>query len=227
VFLSPYVVTEADPGPAEVVFPQFEDRFTIGTFSGLSADGSLAVGLVETDDAREAVRWTEAGGFELLASLPGGSDAGSGNATSADGSVIFGSTASARGSEASRWTAADDVISLGDLTSSEEFASAALAATADGLVAVGRSSAGAFVWDEASGMRELRQVLADEFGLDLDGWTLAEATGISADGRVIVGNGTNPSGQREGWVATIPEPSTALLLATGLALVSRMRPRSG
>ena len=40
--------------------------------------------------------------------------------------------------------------------------------------------------------------------LDLAGWQLTEATGVSANGRTIVGNGINPDGQQEAWIATIP-----------------------
>lgn len=215
VFLSPFVRQAPD---GEAIFPLIDDEFTLGDFRDLSADGSVAVGSAapELIFFGSAVRWTQADGYQPLGSLPGGTDRGSANAVSADGSIVFGSSSSARGQEAFRWTEATGMISLGDLTSSDELSSTVNDTTPDGLVAVGSSSAGAFLWDEQSGMRELRAVLEDEFGLDLDGWSLSSARGISADGRVIVGNGTNPSGQREGWVATIPEPSTALLLAGGL-----------
>ena len=35
----------------------------------------------------------------------------------------------------------------------------------------------------------------------LAGWTLTYARGISADGRTIVGDGMNPCGQPEAWIA--------------------------
>ena len=62
------------------------------------------------------------------------------------------------------------------------------------------------------------EILTDDYGLgnSLTGWTLDRANAISADGTVIVGNGTNPSGLGEGWIAIIPEPTTATLLASGL-----------
>jgi hypothetical protein len=40
-------------------------------------------------------------------------------------------------------------------------------------------------------------------GLDLTGWTLKIAHGISDDGRVIVGEGNNPNGDTEAWIAVI------------------------
>ena len=41
-------------------------------------------------------------------------------------------------------------------------------------------------------MRDLKGVLADDYGLDLSDWTLSVAYGISDHGRTIVGNGINP-----------------------------------
>jgi hypothetical protein len=44
--------------------------------------------------------------------------------------------------------------------------------------------------------------------LDLSGWILTSATGISADGLTIVGVGVNPAGQNEGWRAVLaPQPN--------------------
>ncbi|MDH4240689.1 MAG: PEP-CTERM sorting domain-containing protein [Phycisphaerae bacterium] len=56
-------------------------------------------------------------------------------------------------------------------------------------------------------------------GVDLTGRTLTEARGISEDGLTIVGHGNNPSGNTEVWMATIPEPSTLLLLGLGCVAV--------
>jgi uncharacterized membrane protein len=106
--------------------------------------------------------------------------------------------------------------------------SAASDVSADGTVIVGSSNAVAVIWDEANGMRDLKGVLVNDFGLDLSGWSLHEALGVSDDGRTIVGMGRNPQGKSEGWIAVIPEPSTALLLASGLlALATFHRRQSG
>ena len=82
-----------------------------------------------------------------------------------------------------------------------------------------------FLWDSTHGMRSLRDVLVNDYGLDLAGWALERPTAISADGTTIVGNGRNPSGQFEAWVAvlSVPEPSTALLLVFGLAGLAAKR----
>lgn len=68
------------------------------------------------------------------------------------------------------------------------------------------------------------QFLADRFGLDTEGWFLTRVDGLSADGLTIVGQGYNPSGSLEAWVAVIPEPGTLTLLAFG-ALVGYNRRR--
>ena len=120
------------------------------------------------------------------------------------------------------------MVGLGDLPGGS-FSSFASGVSSDGSVVVGsgRSSSGgeAFIWDETNGMRALIQILADQ-GIDMTGWNLDWASGISADGLTIVGTGTNPLGFTEAWIATIPEPSTALLLGigiTGLAASRRQR----
>jgi uncharacterized membrane protein len=96
--------------------------------------------------------------------------------------------------------------------------SAAYATTADGSVVVGsggiegncgpfgcQTVSRAFIWDAQHGMRDLATVLTAA-GLDLTGWTLSEARGISANGRVIVGTGTNPDGNTEAWRADLGGP---------------------
>jgi hypothetical protein len=62
------------------------------------------------------------------------------------------------------------------------------------------------VWDQHYGMRKLREVLTDEYGLELNGWTLTGATGVSDDGTVIVGSGVNPAGRLEAWRAVLAAP---------------------
>jgi hypothetical protein len=58
-------------------------------------------------------------------------------------------------------------------------------------------------------LRSLRDMLTNEFGLadSLAGWSLEDATAISADGRTIVGLGTNPDGNTEAWLARLAAPT--------------------
>jgi hypothetical protein len=53
-------------------------------------------------------------------------------------------------------------------------------------------------------MRSIKRVLEDDYGIDLTGWILEEASGLSADGKTISGWGFNPAGERVGWVAKLP-----------------------
>jgi hypothetical protein len=104
------------------------------------------------------------------------------------------------------------MVGLGDLDGSY-FRSVAAAVSADGSTIVGNSSLSrhedwaAFIWDAEHGMRNLRDVLINEYGLgsSLEGWRLITANDISADGRTIVGIGIGPAGQQEAWLIRLNE----------------------
>jgi probable HAF family extracellular repeat protein len=189
--------------------------------NGVSADGSVIVGEGFSASGSEAFRWTSASGLVGLGDLPGGAFGSSATAVSADGQTVVGVSTSASGLEAFLWTTSGGMVGLGDLPGGI-FRSIGQAVSADGSIVVGHGTIGnqqfvneAFIWDGSNGMRHLKTVLSTEYGLAaiLQGWTLREATGISADGRVIVGWGVNPSGRTEGWVFNaVPEPSSGLLL---------------
>ncbi len=202
---------------------------------GISADGSTVVGYAAYSSGVEPFRWTPAGGMQAI----GAGTAGEALDASTDGSVVVGSMWNSAGDrQAFRWTEEAGMAGLGDLPG-DPFFSRALAVSADGSIVVGESngyywdfSSKAFIWDAENGMRALQAVLITDFqlGPSLEGWTLHGARAIAADGRVIVGSGTNPSGQTEAWRAVIPEPSTLVgLLSLGavglLACVRRRRRR--
>ena len=75
-------------------------------------------------------------------------------------------------------------------------------------------------------MRDLQMLLAVDLGLDLQGVTLRSATGISANGTVIVGNGVDAQGFTVGWHAQIPEPATGIYLLAMAATMLCRRLRS-
>lgn len=147
---------------------------------GISDDGAIVVG----DSGGNAVRWT-ANGIESLG-------LGSASAVSADGTVVVGWNGS---EEAMRWTAAGGMVGLGHLPGA--LTGAATDVSADGSVVVGRESyhfndpsgkrQEAFRWTSGTGMVGLGH-LGDWFQ------HYSEATGVSADGSVVVGNNWGGSG---------------------------------
>jgi probable HAF family extracellular repeat protein len=167
----------------------------------------------------EAFRWEVTGGCDPngpdspctvgLGDLPGGAFISTATDVSADGSVVVGRSQSDLCGEAFRWE--NGVMTgLGTLPGGSE--STAHAVSADGSVVVGDNTNGvfplmtteAFVWTQTNAMRSVWSVLVDEFGLDLTGWTLTGAAGISGDGLTILGNGVNPDGESEAWIAVLP-----------------------
>ena len=186
------------------------------TANGISADGSVIVGSSFSASGSEAFRWTSADGMVGLGDLPGGSFFSEALAISGDGSTVVGSSSSdfevinedpliQQGiSQAFRWTSAGGMQPLGSGPQGEEFYSEALDLSFDGSVVVGQENGQAFIWDESNGLRLLQEVLETDYGLDLSGWQLREATGISDDGSIIVGIGKNPNSDTEAWMATLP-----------------------
>jgi len=181
-----------------------------------ASDGSIAYGV--SDDGRvivgsssgQAFRWTGNGGLVPLGFLPGG-DQSAAFATSVDGSIVVGSSTSSAGVQAFRWTQATGMVGLGGSLGGVG-AGQAHGVSADGTVVVGLAQFSpsvdqeAFVWDATNGIRSLKSALLG-LGLNLESWRLLVATGISHDGRTIVGGGINPSGNQEAWIARLDQAS--------------------
>jgi probable HAF family extracellular repeat protein len=133
---------------------------------------------------------------------------------------------------AARWT--PEVEALGLLPGS--VTSVARAVSADGSVVAGYSAfpSTAFLWKPATGMRPLSEVLLESGALAAAGWTLRDATGISDDGRVVVGWGIDAGGSQAAWIAYLSLPcypdideSASLDLFDFLAFVNLFNAGSG
>ena len=187
----------------------------------VSDDGSVVVGWSESESGYEAFRWTEEDGMIGLGDLPGGDFCGAATAVSSDGTVVVGESVvgidpdGRELREAFRWTEEDGMVGLG-------FYGDIDAVSADGSVIVGDDGNVPYVWDEVYGQRNLEDILTAG-GVDLSGWTLWRAHGVSADGQTITGCAYNSDGNLEAYVAHIPEPTTAWLLTAATLLALRRR----
>ncbi len=185
--------------------------------TGVSADGTIVVGISSSTYGFEAFKYNSSTSTMTgLGDLPGGAFMSMAEAVSmvypvpdndsgADGRVIVGSGTSGGGTKAMYYKNGM-MRSLGDFGGGET-KSVAKGVSEDGSIVVGygtdASGRKAFIWDVDNGYRDLKTVLEDEYGLNLTGWTLTEATAISPDGRVIVGFGQNSSSNTEAWRAVI------------------------
>lgn len=209
---------------------------------GVSYDGSVIVGKSRTDFSGslsdEAFIWSEATGMVGLGDLDNGAFFNGSEAVgvSDDGSVVYGSSGRFINGEAKveafRWTADTGMQALGFALNGTPTLSVPFAVSGNGNVLGGVASGvdGAFVWSESIGMLGLKELLELQ-GHDVSGWdTLSLVTEISFDGSVIVGNGINSKGEREGFVArinpaSIPEPGSAALLLVAITAFLLVRRR--
>ncbi|GAB4108044.1 MAG: hypothetical protein Kow00105_13720 [Phycisphaeraceae bacterium] len=194
--------------------------------SDVSADGSVIVGRGSIEhngnNYSQAFRWTASGGMVALEGL-----STEAVAVSNDGSVVVGNYVDPTGRvggvvwpENGTLTYLDTPVTPYDQTLPFDL-------SGDGSVIVGLAftSQGpqAVIWDSPNNARLLQDVLTD-LGLDLTGWTLESATGISDDGLTIVGTGINPAGHSEAFIVRLPEPATITLLTLAtLTAVNRRK----
>ena len=196
----------------------------------VTPDGSTVVGGssdAEGSGNQQHFRWRQKTGMQLLSELPEAIYSRA-VAASDDGSTVVGITVTrpGHGGGAYRWTEAGGMKLL--RTPPPESKEIAQDVSGDGRMVVGNAEFGAFIWDPLNGMRPLRDVLAQEYGLGdaLRGWSLGGASAISGDGRAIAGTGINPAGKPEAFLAILPEPSAAALLLGCVALLGRRTRRS-
>jgi probable HAF family extracellular repeat protein len=191
----------------------FLPGLTDSVANGVNADGTVVVGFSAHPrplSAVQAFRWTAASGMVRLGFLPGGnfSDA---NGVNADGTVVVGHANDATGIlQGFRWTAASGMVGLGFLPGGKQ--SFARGVNADGTVVVGSAIEAsdqpqAFRWTRATRMQSVLTLLLAAKVVTMAGWRLTSANGVSADGTVIAGDGVDPLGLPQGWIARLPNES--------------------
>lgn len=117
-----------------------------------------------------------------------------------------------------------------DLSDAGFFSYTPNAMTDDGRIIVGgvedhrNSEKEALIWTRDGGRQSFATYL-NLAGIDTTGWTFEEVIDVSADGQSFAGYATRDGSTDYLFYAVIPEPSTALLLGFGLAVLSgRKRP---
>jgi uncharacterized membrane protein len=172
----------------------------------VSADGEVAVGRCG-GTASTAARWSPAG-FRTLSPLPGDTCAAA-LAVSADGASAVGASGTdvtdcpmiLRAVQGRPVLFSDEgTIALPLLPGDGAWIPQSVDAT--GSVVVGLSHEDAVIWDRAGGARRVADELARR-GVDTAGWTLRNAVGVSADGKVVVGNGIGRTGDMNPWIARL------------------------
>jgi len=159
---------------------------------GQAANGFVLVG---TFYGGGALHWMPTSGTTAIGALEG-------VASSRDGSIIVGNALDQAGREnAAIWTGGTSWRVLGSLSPAAQqcdmLLSSAYGVSGDGSVVVGLAWDGckiarAFRWEESTGMVDLGTLTGGS----------TRANGVSANGRVIVGWDTHPTGARQGamWV---------------------------
>lgn len=209
--------------PVEQNDISFTDETLFGsgaTATGVSADGEILFGNLLSYVSFLFVRftvletvphgfiWTETDGFQRVIAGGSGSDVTSANS---DLSVLVGDRL---------YTREQAGLANVNYVVNETSLSFISATSADGSLLAGTLSeeptdaltnplvTAALSNGENGAVGALKPFLFS-LGLDLAGWNLLTAEALSADGRVIAGNGVNPQGNEEGWVAqldNVPAP---------------------
>ncbi len=173
---------------------------------GVSGDGNIVVGWSGTPSGQaHAARWVISPPSVMNLGTLQGVFSSRATAVSYDGLTVVGSSDVTGGTHAFRWKMPNGPMQdLGNLPG--QFGSYATGVSGNGCVVVGRTyqhgnvNDRAFLWSKSLGtsMVDLNDYLPT-LGVILTGWILEEATGISADGTAIVGNGSY-NGARRGWI---------------------------
>lgn len=195
----------------------------ISGVDAISRDGTTIVGSSSNGgSASVAYAWRQGTGMVPLPNL-GASSYGDARGVNFDGSVIVGD--SGQVSHAVMWRN-DQVTDLG-LPVGFAGSSHAYAVNDAGTVAVGYAYDGvlerAYVWTASFGAELLDGYLSRNGVSVPSGWTLLQATAVSADGLTIAGEERSFAGVHQGFVVTIPSPATLALLAFGALAPARRR----
>lgn len=190
--------------------PTNNNNFETNSFESkamsVSADGTTIAGFMRDKNSQKAFIWNKENGMQDIGDLGGGDDFSLARDISADGTTVVGKGVNINNhGEAFVWDRENGMRRIGDLKGGS-FNSYAEGVSKDGSIVVGRGSSGtgrAFIWNQESGIQDLKSVLIEDYHLDLKDWILISAHSISDDGKTIVGWGYNPSNDFEAWIAKL------------------------
>jgi probable HAF family extracellular repeat protein len=168
--------------------------------NALSADGSVMVGRarVTSIGVDQGFRWTQATGMQLIPFLPGGTYSGGATDVSADGTKVVGTSAASGGDDRPFLWSSGVLSTVGTSIGNGR------AISSDGNTVL--SASFQLVATTSGGTTQALATRLTALGVDLGGWVLLDAFDISANGKVIIGNGshsTTPNSD-EGWIAVLP-----------------------
>lgn len=207
---------------------------SLGTFgatwslstSGISGDGNVISGNAYDTAASSSIlidtafRWTPSDGLQALPSLTpatGSPSFAASNGISRDGSTIVGVSRGADNLVQAVFWRGLSVTALGYVpgTNPASAETEARAANADGSIIVGTNRLDrAWRWSAASGMQDLN-LIATNAGLNLNGFVLTDAVGVSDNGQFITGNSFNSAqGQFLGYVLQLAQVTQSRLIVT-------------
>ena len=177
-----------------------------GAATGTNGNGTVIVGYWASDPFADPTtfapfKWTQLGGTQPLAM--GIYSYGTAQAVSSDGNVAVGGVAG----YPARWVTSGSAALLGTTVGT------AYAASQDGSTIVGTTQINgspqtgtptssvqqAFIWTSANGFMLLQSAVSTA-----PSGNIMYATGVSADGKTVVGYGVASSGSYQGWMAKLP-----------------------
>lgn len=178
-------------GGSATALPSLFGETTYSRANAVNADGSVIVGWQDQPTGeRTAAKWVN--GQEELILTNDGSFNGEALAVSGSGRAIVGTGYGFGGHQAWIWREGDGVTAIGRNGGDH----VAVDLSDDGRIVVGfvRRSFGsdAFIWGKGKGISSLYSFITTRGAVVPDGWQLAVASLISADGRTIYGWGFNP-----------------------------------
>jgi probable HAF family extracellular repeat protein len=155
--------------------------------NAVSVDGSVVFGTGRTGRGQEAFRWSANGGMIALGNAPGGGFFRGVADVSAEGSTAILREFSLDPSAAYLWTLGNGFINLPEIVLDSVGMNGI---SDDGSVIVGGSDFRAIRWENGIGVTMLGELPGQQWG---------SATDVSADGKVIVGNGYGLAAEAFRW----------------------------